>query len=505
MAAAALIVLQVGVFLLLIPEQFADPFLRSDDYPALLGNWELYHWKTLAEGRWLNHLWHRRPVLFDSQALFAIYIIFWCLMSACLGLAIFREDRWSLRAALVAVSVALIPQAALIGGWHATLVPANALLAGYAAIVLFAPGRVAIWTLAPFVIMIFLAYTTYPFVLLAIAALGIDWRRLGWGAVLRLLVIFCASTLAALIVAYGLNWIYHGHFGFQVAPWRNPNPAESLGDLVRNLSGIGEWFAAARDVVVLVRGNVLPIGIWGLALLAAALVLRADPKAFAALAACAALSALFVVTQQAVTGISMPMRGAPMFSVIAVGLFALLLRSAETGVRAAVFALAMLPLTVPYAIQWYMEYTLRLAPYQAVTREIADRLVRVAGAEAPRQVLVSGTAYALPEGLVLQDTAALAPRLEALTGWPTAPCDPAISSWRKLLDRRAPSREPTSFSIDPRFMDWKRLGGVADECDTFRAARSAPPFYPDQGAVRWVAPGVLAVSLSAYDLRDLPP
>ena len=39
------------------PSQVIDPFVKHDDYPALLLMPELYYWKTLAEGRWINYLW----------------------------------------------------------------------------------------------------------------------------------------------------------------------------------------------------------------------------------------------------------------------------------------------------------------------------------------------------------------------------------------------------------------------------------------------------------------
>ncbi|MEP2640121.1 hypothetical protein [Roseobacter sp.] len=217
-----------------------DPMIRHDDYPALLGRAEDFWSKTLHEGRWLNYLWHLRKVLTPAWVNHAVYQICWVIFASVLAIAAAPPGRHPLIAAPMAALIVVAPPAALISLWFNTLLPGLALVAVYALVVHHVSQRTARWLLPVFILPTFMAYTTYPILLLALCLARTGTRSLRDLA--GLLCVFTISFAAAILATYTLNWHVHGVFGIPLADWRNASPAHDLGGLLHNLSAVRATF-----------------------------------------------------------------------------------------------------------------------------------------------------------------------------------------------------------------------------------------------------------------------
>jgi len=498
LAAAGLTLGLVALFAALMPAQFADPFVRNDDYPALLGRWERYYWKTLSEGRWINHLWMLRPGPYDPVTLHVLYMLFWCATSALTAVAAFRDDRWPLRAGLTALALAWMTQGAELTGWFNTLLPGTALLALYAGIVAFAPLWVAIWALLVLAPLSILTYTVYPFVLLAILAVGGDWRRASPWAPVAMGLVFCAAFILAVAVMYGINWAMHGYFGLRLPAWREPSRAADLAGFLANLQGLENLLREVAKLLSVAGPRLYPV-FGGIGALAAIILLIHDRKSLAALLVALAISAAFVIVQQGYTGIELPGRSTGMFWVLQIGLFALAMRASGAVARQGVMGLTLAGLTAFAMIYWTALYAMWLTPYQRMTVALATELRDRAGDEPVETLLIAGTPYALPHTHELQGSVGFAARIEQLTGWTTADCD-----WTPTAAPARPSTE-TEIRIAPEFRDFAALNGFGALCDGHEAALDGEPHFPEEGGVRRIAPGVLGLVLPDIGHRDAPP
>ncbi|MEO1603368.1 MAG: hypothetical protein AAFU49_23500, partial [Pseudomonadota bacterium] len=247
-----------ALFFLVIPVQINDPFSRADDYPVLLRLPEHYYSKTLSEGRWLNWLWALRPWPVEPQTLLALYLSGWVLFCSAVAVALFRDSKWPVLPALTASALAFMPQGAIISLWFGTLVPLNAILAVFGLIVLFGSPRWVERGLAVGVPLAFMTHSTAPLLMLIVAATAGRPRPAG-GSPLRLVLIFGVALGAGMLAAWTLNYVYHGHFGLQIANWRKPNEIEALSDIATNARLAVEQLILGLDAMTL--------GITGLQLL----------------------------------------------------------------------------------------------------------------------------------------------------------------------------------------------------------------------------------------------
>lgn len=231
--AQTFLVALIAVFAMSLPN-LADPIIRWDDYPALFGDAAMFWNKTLHEGRWLNYIWHLRGWLAPAWLNFAIYQFMWAALAAGIATVAFRDERRVFLRAAFAVAIAVSPSALFLSLWFNTLMPGLGLVAIYAVMACYASPRIVVWLLPPFVVATFMAYTTYPLILLAICLMRQDTKSF-W-RLFFLLGLFTASIIAAVIITYTLNWYVHGIFGVPLADWRDATPAEGLEGLADNLS-----------------------------------------------------------------------------------------------------------------------------------------------------------------------------------------------------------------------------------------------------------------------------
>ncbi|HCI07744.1 MAG TPA: hypothetical protein DE314_10390, partial [Sulfitobacter sp.] len=87
-------------------------------------------------------------------------------------------------------------------------------------------------------VLTFMAYTTYPLLLLVICLYRQDNRSLP--KLIALLAFFTASFIAAILLTYTINWSVHGVFGVPLADWRDATPAHNLAELTANLPKLVE-------------------------------------------------------------------------------------------------------------------------------------------------------------------------------------------------------------------------------------------------------------------------
>jgi hypothetical protein len=493
------VLISMAAFWLLMPSQFADPFVRSDDYPALFGDARIYYWKTLTEGRWLNHLWHLRPWPFDRHLLFYLYMALWCLAFSLTAAAIFRDDRQVWRIALVGFALAAMPQGAFIAGWHNTLVPANLLLALYAGIVAFASARTAVLALFLFVPLIITAYTTYPILLLAMAMVGIDWRDQRIWRPLQLGVLFCVIFVIGVLTMYALNWVAHDHFGIQIPSWRAANPARDLAGIWSNLLEMGPWWATLAHFLTVIGETTWPMFAL-LGALAVASLLRDGRTALAAVIIGVGVSIGFILAQRGVTGVSLPMRSTGMLWVLMVGLFAFAWRAAPSLSRSVVFAAVILLQGAAAGNgAWNTLFERQLADYQRMTAQQAEE-IRAKIEAPPTELLYVGNAYSLPHAHVLQFPVGHHYRLMALLGWPVIHCDRGRFDKPFVVNTKV---EP--LKIDGYYTDLKGLHGIGEQCERFGDALRGGPVFPEDGWVRQLDDGYAGVAFSDTSLDDTPP
>ena len=251
----------------------ADPMVRWDDFPALLGQPELFWSKTLHEGRWLNYVWHLRDWLAPAWVNFAIYQLCWAAFAAGLATVALGRSGDPLLRATLAIAIVVSPSALLISLWFNTLIPGLAVVALYAALACFASARVTIAALPVFVVVSFMAYTTYPLLLLAVCLVRQDKKS--FPKLIGLLALFTLSIIAAVLVTYTLNWHVHGVFGVPLDDWRAATPADGPDGYLANLDKLGVAIQNILTAITLDFGPALVVHA-GLFFTAAFVLLRSQ-------------------------------------------------------------------------------------------------------------------------------------------------------------------------------------------------------------------------------------
>lgn len=223
---------------LLTGQNLLDPMIRHDDYPAFFGDAPVFWNKTLHEGRWLNYIWHLREVVTPAWLNFALYQSLWAGFVAALAVTTIGPDASRWFTVVLALLVLVCPSEMLISLWFNTLIPGLAVVTLFAVLACYLSSAQLRRLLPLFVIVSFMAYTTYPLLLLAVCIARTRDRSVRDLA--GLLVLFCASFVAAVLTVYTLNWQVHGVFGVPVADWREPTAGHGLGGMIANFPKLGE-------------------------------------------------------------------------------------------------------------------------------------------------------------------------------------------------------------------------------------------------------------------------
>ncbi len=473
----------------LLPGQFADPFLRHDDYPVTVGQADLYWWKTLAKGRWLTWAFALRPWPTAPATVFALYMALWCLAAAFVGVGVFRGDRWPVRAGLLAAAVAAMPQAAFISGWPGATLPAVACLAGVAGVAALGSGRAMRGALAGLTALALMAHTAAALLLLLVA-LGAGPRG-RTGATLAAFGLGLALGLGAML---GLNWAVHGAPRLETASWLAERPAEDLAGLVANLRLAAEAAVAAWGRMALGTGPVA-LGLAALAALAAATLWRRDVGALAALALGGAAALALAAAPTVLDGVVPPTRATGHLWLWPALALALAARAAPPA-QGAVFAGALAVMAAMGAVYWPAVLERAPAEYRAATRALADRIAAEEGAE---RLLIAGQVHGMAEAAFLQSGTGLAFRLARLTGLETHLCAPQTQD---IATDPGEGHDLDRAHYAPWAAYYRR---AAEACAPHRRALDRLPAYPASGAVGPIAPGVVGLRLPERRIADFPP
>lgn len=173
---------------------------------------------------------------------FAIYQAFWALFAASLATVVVRQKGLTFFKGTLALLILVSPSALLISLWFNTLLPGLGLVAIFGLLACRVSSRTLNLLLPVFVVTTFMAYTTYPLLLLAIILFRQESRS--FPKLIGLLALFTISFIIAILITYTINWSVHGIFGVPLAEWREATPAHNLSQLRDNLPKLLETFNA---------------------------------------------------------------------------------------------------------------------------------------------------------------------------------------------------------------------------------------------------------------------
>lgn len=417
-------------FVICLPN-LMDPMIRHDDYPALLGHADLFWHKTLHEGRWVNYIWHLRGIITPAWLNFIVYQICWATCAACLTQAALPAGRRDLFAAVMVAMILIAPPATLISTWFNTLLPGLALVAAFGMITVTCPERVTRRWLPVFTVLTFMAYTTFPLLLLAFCLARARHRSLP--DLLILMSLFAASFIGAVLVTYALNWQAHGVFGVPLADWRDATPARSLSDISANIPGLKASFIQFFSKASMASNTVFTLLATGLGAATFIMIRRAPMEALYLWAGL--LTGVALMTMQSLKlGMVVPARAFLFFwvfyAIILVRGVQLLQNQRGLAARLGIGALVILIVT--QAVQAQKRYTL-FREWQAQTRQTAQALLALPG---PVYVLGSAMHSAAGRSAHIQSDFALYFRMEQLSGRQLVMCDTAETRCAGL-DRNA--------------------------------------------------------------------
>lgn len=424
---APLLVTIAVTYAVLMAASFAmlqDPFVRHDDFPALLADPQGYWVKTLDEGRWVNYLWHLRGFILPSWLAFALYQLLWSVFAAAAAINACGPRARASVTVPIALFIMVAPPAAMISTWFNTLLPGMAIVALFALLVLrFGAQRMRIWLLV-FVPVTLMCYTSYPLLLLALLLTAHDTRH-SLRDLAGLMALFVSSFALGMLAIYGLNWVYHGVFGIPMAEWRQPNPITDMASFLANLDQVGNFMLRTLDAF---SHDFAPLAWVILATLFFGLVLLARHQGWVSGYIAAGLMAGFglVLLQILRTGVLMSPRVLIFAWVLLAALLARMIQLAEThhalGLRLLRGGVALIAASYALNIaQMYLSYT----PWQTETRALAHSL-----SDQDTPLWITGDAMLVPsaDSIQLQNPRGLSMRLAYLTGRKVHDCSVGADS-----------------------------------------------------------------------------
>jgi hypothetical protein len=392
-------------------QQVMDPFVRHDDYAALLRHAEGYYPKTLSEGRWLNYFWILRPFDTPHWLNYALYQGGWSIFCACVALHASRTKSL-FYVGYLALLLAVSPQAISISGWFNTLVPGTWTLAAYAFLTLLVSPKLGVVLLLVFIPISLLTYSTYPLMFLSICLIRADAPRT-LAALVTTVAVFVTSFALGLTLINLLNYLEHGVFGLEIAEWRTPNPLSSIEDLLRNARLIPRFFAQSATMIGF--GNE-PHGIFNLTVFAISLFLLGRQNLRDLVFVLAALFVGFglLVAHILLEGTTIPFRATLFFWLLIAATISMAAeaQSDRSSMAASVGRIILMTLTFYSSYLAHRAY----ATYNDWQRSTLELAAGIPGAQSTAYIY--GSYIALEGGLEagIQDARGLRLRLFHLTG-----------------------------------------------------------------------------------------
>ncbi len=214
--------------------QLLDPFVRHDDFPALLADPSGFAEKTLSEGRWLPYFWHMRPWVWSAAVNFWIYTGLWSLFCAAFALSTLNRDGQIWDKMVLSLLIALAPPATMISTWFNTGIPNVAVIAIYALLSVWLSDRTMRWLLYLFIPLAITSYTTNALLILLVCVAR-DRSSRSLRDLAMIVTHFVLAFALGICVVYSINYFVYGVFGIEVSEWRSPNPAIDLASAIANI------------------------------------------------------------------------------------------------------------------------------------------------------------------------------------------------------------------------------------------------------------------------------
>lgn len=225
--------------------QLTSPFIAHDDFDWLLSGFdqgfETPFSKAGSEGRWGNVIWAKFSHLLSIKAAFGLYLVAFSAMCVCLSRALHRSA-----GVLGALLIFLSPMTAETMQWPVTQVTGVAVTV----IGLLAMMRVK-WdghrrlVMAIAVVAGFLFYPSFgPLFLLVYAVQSAGSKR----SIILGAVVYVMSFVAAVLLVFSLNYVFHGNFSIKPAAWREATPLLQGGSLIGNVERYLTWYTAAKEL-----------------------------------------------------------------------------------------------------------------------------------------------------------------------------------------------------------------------------------------------------------------
>lgn len=225
--------------------QLTAPFIAHDDFDWLLSGFdqgfETPFSKAGSEGRWGNVIWAKFSHLLSIKAAFGLYLVAFSAMCVCMSKALHRSA-----GVLAALLIFLSPMTAETMQWPVTQVTG----VGVTLIGLLAMMRVQsdghrrlVMTVA--VVAGFLFYPSFgPLFLLVYATQSAGSKR----SVILGALVYVMSFVAAVLLVFSLNYVFHGTFSIKPATWREATPLLQGGSLIGNVERYLTWYTAAKEL-----------------------------------------------------------------------------------------------------------------------------------------------------------------------------------------------------------------------------------------------------------------
>ena len=214
--------------------QLTDPFVAHDDYDWLTGRsfdqgfaspWS----KTFSEGRWINYLWSFISTKLTPYSAFAIFLFLYSCVSLLAANLITKKA-----GVLAATLIFFAPMGAAHMQWPATLICGYLIFCIVLILMNQTHSDSAKLIIMPFAVVAgFLTYPSFGPLLLILygASFSGKIKYALWG-----LLIYIASFFTAIMIAFTLNYFFHGHFSIQPESWREATPLFSTGTLQTNVA-----------------------------------------------------------------------------------------------------------------------------------------------------------------------------------------------------------------------------------------------------------------------------
>ncbi|WP_313457069.1 hypothetical protein [Stenotrophomonas sp.] len=390
--------------------QLTSPFIAHDDFDWLLSGFdqgfETPFSKALSEGRWGNVIWAKFSHFLSIKAAFGLYLVAFSAMCVGLSRALHRSA-----GVLGAVLIFLSPMTAETMQWPVTQVTGVAVtLIGILAMMRVQSDGHRRLVMAIGVVAGFLFYPSFgPLFLLVYAVQSAGSKR----SVILGAVVYVMSFVAAVLLVFSLNYVFHGTFSIKPATWRQATPLLQGGSLIGNVERYLTWYALVKELwPALLAGSVG---------YAACLFLRIRLRQCLSALLLAGLLWGIDASLSIVSGLSLPLRSTVWLWLLVCIPVIFLVYERRTFILGLVLCL---PLAYTGATGWISAYSGTRHVYPAM-EQIGLEIARVQGANAGKfdDVILFGDVHANPTTGWVHSNRALRNYLFKDFGLYTMPCD----------------------------------------------------------------------------------